>query len=400
MWFDRLWPAREAWAPKIMEISLLGYFFLLPWEHTSLWKNLFLGSGMLVWGVERYLLKKDRFSDKRFLNKYVLLYIGAILLSVFFSRDLLISLRALRGDLSKVVLVYVLAVRVYRDSAAVQRLFYGLVASAVPITFYSFSGYLFDWSATVMAGGQVMGPFKYYNAFGHYLAYHFLVALAVFWREEDNRLKFLLGVVLFLQLALILLSQSRTAIAAVVIGTVCFLLMMRRIQTIFAYSLAAVLLFWGLNQQAFFSRLTTILDPETYTSGMGRKEIWKDTILWIQERPWVGHGYGVNLFSKTAQLNARPENWVHAHNLILELLFESGIIGLAAYLLLFSRAAAGSVRFRGNPTLYPILPSLFLLIFALGLTEPLFLSGNSGPFLWIFFALVTTVGSRYYGDGT
>mgnify|MGYP001580492124 CR=1 FL=1 len=380
----------KLWAPYVMEISMLGYLFLIPLEHASLGKNLFLGSGILAWGLEHYFFKKDGLSGHRILDKYILIYIVAILISAYFSKDLLISTRALRGDISKLLLVYILAVRVYREPAPIRRLFYTLVAFSAIVTVYSITGYLLHWPSVVMPEGQVKGPFGYFNACGHYLAYHFLIALAFFIREEHNKLKYLWSVILSLQLVLILLSQSRTALVAVIIGAVSLLLLQPHNRKTLATLSLIILITLGLgfSNGTLFNRFLTILDPATYKEVSNRTVIWRDTIKWSQDRPWIGNGYGGDLFSKTAQFYSKPKNYVHAHNTFLEILFESGIIGLSTYLILFFRAAWYSYRLRSRTAIHPLLLSLFILIFFLSLTETIFLTGRFGVFLWVLFALV------------
>ena len=75
------------------------------------------------------------------------------------------------------------------------------------------------------------------------------------------------------------------------------------------------------------ARLATI-DMERPASG--RLEIWQDTMMRYMERPWFG--LGVDGYRELNILKADGGHIVHPHNLIIELLIDTGLVGLIAFL--------------------------------------------------------------------
>ncbi len=64
-----------------------------------------------------------------------------------------------------------------------------------------------------------------------------------------------------------------------------------------------------------------------------RVQLWRGTARLIAERPMLGHGWGDRTFQSTyIERNAvRAENYPHAHDLPLELVFGVGIVGFLLY---------------------------------------------------------------------
>src|SRR5579884_1704510 len=390
---SRLWLTFKESTSQVIEASLIGYLFFLPWEHTAFIRDLLLAVGILTWGVERYILKKDRVFISKHLEKYILFYVAAVLISVFFSEAPIASVRSFRSGLSKFLLIFALVVRVYQEPGSVRRLLYGLIGSSTLVKVYGLVGYLFHWRAAIEPGGLATGPFNHHNPLGQYLALHIVVLLALFLWEQRNLFRLLWGILIPLHLALLLFSQSRGALVGVLIAGGVLFILQRQARVIIAFSLILFTLGWGFNQDRLFNRFRTIAQPETYETGIAsRDRIWSETLVWIGESPWIGHGYGGTPFSIMSRSRSRIEFDVpHTHNLFLQVFFESGVLGLSAFVLLFFRIAWETFRLRHRSAIYPLLFSLFVLIFLLGMTEPFFLMGHLGIFLWILFGLVDTM---------
>lgn len=62
----------------------------------------------------------------------------------------------------------------------------------------------------------------------------------------------------------------------------------------------------------------------------GRLEIWQDTMARYMERPWFG--LGVDGYRELNIFKSDGAHIVHPHNLIIELLIDTGIVGLIAFL--------------------------------------------------------------------
>jgi exopolysaccharide production protein ExoQ len=113
-------------------------------------------------------------------------------------------------------------------------------------------------------------------------------------------------------------------------------------------------------------------------------------------RPWLG--YGFNAFwlpdESYTQRIWHLLGWMppHAHNGVLELWLELGIVGAGFFLALFVYYVAKSVKFlRQSPDPAAAWPLIFLIfLFLASLTESEFLGSNSVTFI-LYVAVAATV---------
>jgi O-antigen ligase len=123
----------------------------------------------------------------------------------------------------------------------------------------------------------------------------------------------------------------------------------------------------------------------------GRTDIWAIVVQMIKQRPWLGYGY--NGFwanpDNVAEVHRQYfSSWIpgHAHNGILTLLLDVGIVGLILFLINFFNAFRDSVLFaRFSKTIEGIFP--IQVISALAVVN---VSGNSilnayGSSIWLLY---------------
>src|SRR5262249_10900973 len=154
----------------------------------------------------------------------------------------------------------------------------------------------------------------------------------------------------------IVLSGSRTGVVHVGIAALYALLaaamvrgersanLMRRPVTLVATAVIMVVLFLALQPlikiagQTFNWRLfdaIALMQAEGQLSG--RNALWAHAIAMFRAHPWLGVGYGEfgwAQFQQMAQVGARPEMALHAHNAVLDMLAKTGVIGTAGVLLM------------------------------------------------------------------
>lgn len=94
--------------------------------------------------------------------------------------------------------------------------------------------------------------------------------------------------------------------------------------------------------ESVLARLFSIKDTDTDASIGERLDIWKICIEAIGEKPVLGYGPGVQ--NSWDIIIAGGINAPHAHNLVLQLLIEGGIVGLALMLFLGLRTFFVAVR--------------------------------------------------------
>jgi O-antigen ligase len=200
--------------------------------------------------------------------------------------------------------------------------------------------------------GRVEGSFGHPNAYGGFLAVLIPLAVAVMVSRSFSRnVRRFAGLALFLAVPAIVFSYSRGAIAAVVLGSLVWLALVRprlAVVAVVCVGLAGVVLAPSTLKDRFSNQSTG--DEVTL-----RSDIWGSAVDIYSEHPILG--VGLNNFSKAyaslpstleigsqrrllhqSQLLIPP----HAQNLYLNILAEEGILGLIAFLIL-SIASIGVV---------------------------------------------------------
>ena len=199
-----------------------------------------------------------------------------------------------------------------------------------------------------------------------------------------------------LDVALLLLSTSKTSLVALVLGCAVlgFVLIARRGGALAVLAIYAAVV--GLSALA----AGVYLAPDVFFALLGkdatltgRTKIWAAIGRLIQERPWTGYGYGA-VWTDTSGWG--PLAWIvkwagfkpqHAHNSWLEQWLGLGVFGLAAwalyYLTTLFRAIWAVFATRGA-----ILALPFLIVFTLmSLTESMAVIYND--LRWVIFVMLS-----------
>jgi len=198
-----------------------------------------------------------------------------------------------------------------------------------------------------------------------------------------------------LALAVTLLRTiSKTSILAFAVAQCFYLLREKRISRRARIAIGVVLIvaagcFWALYSQYLGGYADAGNQAETLT---GRTAIWEVSLVMIPEHLWVGHG----IYSFRALIPAFGvfEPW-HAHNELLQQLFEYGVVGALVALAIYFNLFLLARRRLANP--YSLLIAA-LLLFALirGLADTVNF-GLSFP-LWLMTVFALAGASRTHGN--
>jgi O-antigen ligase len=165
---------------------------------------------------------------------------------------------------------------------------------------------------------------------------------------------------LLLWIGLSFLNNHRTQILAFGLAMFLIAALSRRYKALIAGAvlcLALIAGLYGLKPESF-TRYKTLLNPYTYVTDNdealnGRLAIWRGTIDMIKVKPVLGYGYGWKKIASVARDNGFLQKWnkneatykyfaettrgvTNPHSLILQILFEIGVIGLCAFLLFWA----------------------------------------------------------------
>jgi O-antigen ligase len=99
----------------------------------------------------------------------------------------------------------------------------------------------------------------------------------------------------------------------------------------------AVVLLRVATPEPIARRMETIARPAAETSVQSRLDIWKEGVRRAAARPLFGHGVGTFAVPHARGPGHKPRT---AHNIFVELFYETGILGLTAYLFLLGLTLA------------------------------------------------------------
>lgn len=265
------------------------------------------------------------------------------------------SLSAVRKNLFYQVVVFFVIVSEYSSLKGLRPVFYAFFAGfglrSLAIVLRNDPDVLFNWL------DHNNDPFTFLKGYAMWATFYIpLMAAYLYACSESVRTRVVLVFFLLLETGLAFLNNHRTQIVAFGAG-IAFITLASRRYKLLAWGAVAVLIALFAAYQASprsFDRYKTLLDPQTYVSndstGLNdRLAIWQGTIDMIKERPLLGYGYGWKKIKNVAVDSGWLERWdkdgrthlyftekgygaANPHNLVLQILFEVGIIGLIAFL--------------------------------------------------------------------
>ncbi|MES1155321.1 MAG: O-antigen ligase family protein [Pseudorhodoplanes sp.] len=164
-----------------------------------------------------------------------------------------------------------------------------------------------------------------------------VVVTGLYAREFHRRNVFFAPVAGLISLTALVMTISRgPLVAAMAILFIVYMLHWKRLYATFAaisvglLGLAAII----LKGEAFLMKAVSRSgDVGEITSFTGRTEIWKAVLKLSAEEPWTGYGYASSVFVLPRHVSQVGFITSHAHNMILQLLFTTGIIGVVLFLL-------------------------------------------------------------------
>jgi O-antigen ligase len=197
--------------------------------------------------------------------------------------------------------------------------------------------------------GRLTSTFIHFNSFAAYLNLVIPFALGLWLFQNDKRLKRLGRWTVILSVGALVLTQSRGGMAGFTAIVIVCLWAKSESRLVFAkrvFSLAAL----GSLAVFIIGRLLerfAIIDE----AGLSRVVVWGAALTLFGSAPWIGVGFG-NFRELYGDLIPGYAKVLDAHNLYLQLLSETGIIGFVAFFVLVViviRAASRNTRLTGIP---------------------------------------------------
>ncbi|MBI5048352.1 MAG: O-antigen ligase family protein [Deltaproteobacteria bacterium] len=354
---QNFWLKYEERVYSLIPRLLLIYIFFQPFNHFASIRNTAFYAMLLL-----FLIKiirrgiKVNWKDSAILAFLILT--AAILISILFSNYLNDSLNAFRKNFLNQSVIFFATLTEFRTEEKLKKLFYTVILSFVAVTLIIFiknpPANLFNILEAKADRETFLGGYALNAAFYIPFTLGYLFSI-----KDRIMVRGFFWVMLLAEFVLVwLYYSSRTTLIAILISASIMILLSKR------YKMLAIILvvLLGVGVVSYFKkpelleRHKTLLSFQTYITRVGlsgRDYIWNGAIDMIKARPVIGYGYGWKKITTVAKEEGYLERWrekwpaaydfynsgygkASPHNLVLQMLFEIGILGLLAFALFWS----------------------------------------------------------------
>lgn len=380
----------------VLVLSTTAFVNLFPGESGTEFQEQGILFAQILWAVlYAVLLFVTRRNFKAFVrplwdNKLLLFLSAWAILSVTWSIDRQVTIRHFAALMLSSLFGAYFGLR-YRFRDQLNLL---LTSLCVVIAASVFACLVFpDYAVTIAdasEGPSWQGVVAHRNTLGR-LAVMATLILTIYFVRRIRRIAIVIGIVaLFLVVSL---TQSKTALVYFFLGIAAFPFI-RGLQTkpekrrkilLVAIACCLVVATWAYYQWGNFTS-SLGRDPEL----TGRLALWALSFTFIAEKPFFGYGFDAfwsNFYGPAADFRV-ASGWLvapHAHNGILNLWLDLGLIGVVLFLLGFAitcwRAVSFAKMTRSVECLWPVIFLAFF--FTYSLTELSFLSRNE--LFWMLY---------------
>jgi exopolysaccharide production protein ExoQ len=246
-------------------------------------------------------------------------------------------------------------------------------------------------------GYEIGGPAGWCGVYPHKNALGAMMVLAtvvfIVMARMDFRRRWTMRIFAGLSIGLILLSDSKTSLVTL-LGIMLMLPYSKLLRgsisrAVMALSCAGIAGILGLYLALHhLSDLTNLLGRDSTFSG--RLQLWVLSFVMALQKPWLGYGYGAFWQGKqgpSAPVMHALGTWqaFYAHNGLLELWLDLGLISVAIFVLGFVVCIIRAIRFlrnhRGPECIWPL--AILIFMFFTNLTESSVLSPDN--ISWVLY---------------
>ncbi|WP_181186400.1 O-antigen ligase family protein [Orenia metallireducens] len=292
--------------------------------------NLGLGVSLLAWVIKKVINKEVKINQTPY-DRYIILFLIALLFSFVDSLNLVNSLDYLQRFLIPIILFYLL-VDVNPSLKVIRTL---LVILFAAILFSLGQSLLQFYSGVARVHGNI-----FVMEFASILSFFLLYLISyICWGRISLIPRIILGLLSIIGISSLIFTQTRGVWLAFLASLVLIIFIKNK--SYLLYFLILVLIFVAVAPQIipnqYINRFISIFDFKENKSNVTRLNLWRGALL-IYRDHWV-NGIGLNNFSeviiKEPYYQEPMVSTAHAHNNFLQLAAETGTIGLISFILLF-----------------------------------------------------------------
>jgi O-antigen ligase len=402
---------------RIIECGILLFVFIIPFaNHTATIEAIAILVPFLAWMVKLIYVPHEHFS-KTPLNSPIMFWGAAALMASAFSIAPLFSLNAFRSQFLTQIVLFFVVVNNIRSEKQLRRILYAFAISTFIFSMCGILGYIYGDEGVLIEKGRALGTFHSCSRSAMYCAFVIPPVLMAFFQIRNKWIR--LGLIVSVGLTGALLLFTFTRGPWISLFTVLVILLFKKSKKTLVIFLTAVLvlvIFYG----PIGSRVGVAFDFKgrsfkEYVNKVlsHRPAVWERSLHIIRKHPLVGAGYGPNIYRKLF-LHSEYKFWVtlphysiqngDTHNLYLQILLETGIIGFAAFIYLLTayiKSAYKSYIQIKDPFKKDMLFAILLAIIGFliaGLTG-YFYEDRLGLMFWLYMGISMGIGGRLKAEG-
>ncbi|MBN1296909.1 O-antigen ligase family protein [bacterium] len=317
---------------RIMRGSLIVYLLVMTIPHTAALRSILMILSIL--GLILRGLVTRRFPIRTTpLDIPILIYTTIIVLRSVYSIDPLYSLTAVRKELLYQLLFFYLTVSAMDSPRYTRRVILILIVTVTLVAGVGLFGFL---TGDLIKEGRATSFFNSFGLAAFFTSMIMPMALSRFLCTRGWFRSIALGV-LILCLAFMLVTMSRGAwISSLMAVMVLAALKDRRMLVLLLIGVISAPWFLPPDIIERATTITRIFSLEENDSFGDRIWMWRSAIQMIRDRPWLGAGYGNRIFQQLypdyIHSQSSGQIFENAHNLYLQIVVETGLIGLASFL--------------------------------------------------------------------
>jgi O-antigen ligase len=352
----------KKWLDSITVLSLCSLIFTLPFSKSAV--EISFTVAFIPWVLKKLLFDVSRVTLKSALkqfftgiNPYIFLFIFMGFMSMCFSNSLALSLRGFFFKLLKGVLLLFMLSDVIdsrkRLDIILATIFFSMILTAANGVFQLVSGTDFIRGFRILRyydvhGMRMRSSFSMPQGFGGWLT--FMIPIALSMALNRNRdvctkiQKSMPWILLFVLILCMALTRSEGAWLGLFFGIIFFasfkskkLFLFFTVIIIITSLLAATFL---MNVNTFSKGFLLSLKNQTVALMLliddTRTNLWREALLIIRDFPIFGCGLNTYSIVAPRYKSAQPVSGIYPHNSYLQMAAETGIAGLASFLLLIA----------------------------------------------------------------
>ncbi|TAA47754.1 O-antigen ligase family protein [Corallincola spongiicola] len=300
-----------------------------------------LNLAVIAYGVVAF--SKYRREIPLFLVKTWGIFLASGIISIILSPVMMQSVRSFASVVTYFVIFSLpfFLVRSRDDAKFLLRLI--MLSSIIPIFYGLFEFVVFGGTNSVQ-GKRIFSTFSHPNIFAFYLV--LVLSLSLFFLKSTQFKmsirfrKWMLNAAIF-GLVLLVLTKTRSAWAAFVMVVLVYGIMSEKKYLLYLAVAGGLAMLIPSIQERIVDIFSgndadSLSSGEALNSYAWRKVVWESSWSYIENKPFLGHGYDTFKYYFLGFFPLEGEKIFDAHNVYVQIVFDMGFLGVLGYFCIFS----------------------------------------------------------------